>query len=143
MVTQAKGVEHKLPIGSAKDEALSMRQLPFSDFAIPTPSGVEVNIFDSANVIDLVDQNTAAKRLPRKVPDIVPCRSRCVNSLVRIQQFHIEDRSICALHPDCPWIRNRLSVSNLLRISDGQPTNGTVGVQRNEERSFFVPLATS
>src|SRR5262249_28930316 len=60
-------VEDILPIGPPEDERLAVLHLPLEQLGAHAPPGVEVDILDAADVVDAVDYDPAAQRLPGDV----------------------------------------------------------------------------
>ena len=138
VVAETKRVEHVLPIAAGQDEGLAVGHLPGHELGRVAPPGIEVDVFDAADVVDRVDEHPPPQRLALDVADQVTLVVRSVDPRVRIEQFHVEHRRILAAHGDRIRVRARHVVAFLFGIVEHHALERAIRGERDEGRSVLA-----
>ena len=136
-VPEAKRVIDILPIAASEDEGLAVLLLPLQQFRLVAPPGVEVDILDPANVVDIIDVNPPAQRLSLNVPDEVALVMRGINSVIRIEQLDPEHRWILPAQRNTPGIGFGLIGRILFWIIQYDTLQRAVVVERDKCGAFL------
>ena len=102
-----------------------------------------MDIFDAANVVNVVYKNAAPKRLTLDITNQVTLVARSINPVIRVEQLHSEHRWILAAHGDRVRIRLRFFGWILVRIINDYTFKCAVVIQRNERASTFLSCTFS
>lgn len=137
-VPEAERVEDVLPVSAPESEGNAVGHLPSEQLGFCAPPGVEMDVFDSADVIDLVHIDAAPEGLAVNVADQVAFVSCGVDSIVRVQKFDGEDSRVFAAHGNCPRVGVWHVVDFLFRVIDDDAFEGAVVVERDEWGTVFV-----
>ncbi len=129
VVSQHKGVEYIFPVAAGDANARAMLIDPFPQPRVSIrPEGPEMDIFNPADVITLIDINARKQRLAIDAGDIMPPRQHQMHPLVWIGQGHVQHREVVSRSVlDGPRVgRRRRGLHVLLGIINSQTANGDI-----------------
>src|SRR3954466_8305620 len=72
IVSEAKGVVHILPIAPANDKSFAVFLLPFEQLRLHAPPGIEMDVFNPADIVNVIHQNPATEWLAVDIAYEVP-----------------------------------------------------------------------
>jgi len=141
MISKAECVQNVLPVSSSENECFPVLHLPVVYRAVRTPPRVEVNVLDTSNIVDGIHKYSASDGLAGNVPYVVPLVLAGIDSLIGIEQFHIENRGILPAHGDRPWIGQRRGVSDLFGVENSYSGDRAIRVQCEKRRALLVSFS--
>src|SRR5213078_3936396 len=69
VIAEAKCVEDVLPVAAAKDKRFPMLLLPLKQFGLHAPPRIEMDVFNPADVINIIHLNASAQWLAMNIPN--------------------------------------------------------------------------
>ena len=140
-ISVAERIDDVMPVGSLEDERLAVFKLPLEELGAHAPPWIEVNVFDSTNIVNPIDEDSAAQRLTVNVSDESAFVFRSVDSVVRIKELDVEDGRVLTAHLNCPRVRDWNVVDLLVRPVKNDALQDAIGVERDESARALVASA--
>ena len=140
-VAETKRVQHIFPVAAPKDEGLAVGHLPLIGRRVgAAPPGIEMDVLQAANVVNVVHINSAPQRLAGNVAQQMPLAPADVYAVVWIEHFDLQHGGVFAAGRNGVRIGLRLLIGRLPRVVKHHAAERAVIVEPDKRRAALVSL---